>query len=294
MTGIVYLNGALLPKEKAGISVDDYGFLSGAGLFETMRAYNGRIFRLERHIERLFSSASLVGLAEKLHKDELVQACEDTLKANGLSEARVRLTVSMGEAGVFPGKVTSPTRLVTATPYTPPPQEEYKNGFRAYVTAFRQYSGATLAGIKSTGYLPNLLARHSAEEHGCDEAIFLNEKGQITEGSISNIFFIESDGRLVTPPLGAGPLPGVTRQAVFELASTKDVEAFESATRLEDVPGCKEAFLTNSVAEVMPLVSIADGERAFTIGSGRPGEVTSKLMVAYKDMVRKETGRLET
>ncbi len=289
MAEIVYLDGTLRPREKAYISVDDYGFLSGAGLFETMRAYNGRIFRLDKHIDRLLSSASLLGLAEKLEREELTKACNETLKANGLFEARIRLTVSMGEAGVFPGKVTSPTTLITVSRYTPPPREKYENGFLACVAAFRQYSGAALAGVKSTGYLPNLLARRYAEERGCDEAMFLNENGHITEGSISNVFFIDSTGKLVTPPLGSGALPGVTRQVIFELAGAMGIEAFESATKLGDLSGFYEAFLTNSVAEVMPLVTVAEEEKVYTIGSGRPGQITSRLMSAYKELVREET-----
>ena len=289
MAEIVYLNGALLPKEKARISVDDYGFLSGAGLFETMRAYNGRIFRLDKHIDRLLSSASLLGLAKKLSKAEIIEACNETLEANGLKEARIRLTVSMGEAGVFPGRIVSPTILITASRYTPPPENKYKNGFRACIAASRQYSGATLTGVKSTGYLPNLLARCQAQEHGCDEALFLNENGHITEGTTSNVFFIDAAGKLVTPPLGSGLLPGVTRRIIFELAVAPGLGVGEPAVKLEDVLGFREAFLTNSVAEVMPLVSVTEGEKEFTLGSGKPGQITRKLMTVYKELVQKET-----
>jgi branched-subunit amino acid aminotransferase/4-amino-4-deoxychorismate lyase len=289
MAEIVYLNGVLVPKEKACISVGDYGFLSGAGLFETMRAYNGRIFRLDKHIDRLLSSASLLGLARKLRKVELIAACNETLKANGLKEARIRLTVSMGEAGAFPGKIVSPTTLITASRYTPPPENKYKNGFRACIAAFRQYSGAALAGVKSTGYLPNLLARRQAQEHCCDEALFLNENGRITEGTTSNIFFIDAAGKLVTPPLGSGPLPGVTRRVILELAAAMGIDFSESVVKPEDISGFREAFLTNSVAEVMPLVSVSEGEKEFTIGSGKPGQITGKLNAAYKELVRKET-----
>jgi branched-chain amino acid aminotransferase len=289
MAEIVYLNSTLLPKDKACISVEDYGFLSGAGLFETMRAYNGSIFRLDKHIERLLSSASLLGLANKLNGEELTKACNDTLKANGFKEARIRLTVSMGEAGAFPGNPIDPTVLITATAYTPLPQEKYERGFLTHVATFRQYSGAALAGVKSTGYLPNLLARRYAEEHGCDEALFLNENDHITEGSISNLFFVSSNNSLVTPPMSSGVLLGVTRQVIFELATRLGIVASEVAVRLEELSGFNEAFLTNSVAEVMPLVAVADREKVITIGSGRPGRTTNRLMAAYKELVKEET-----
>jgi branched-subunit amino acid aminotransferase/4-amino-4-deoxychorismate lyase len=289
MPEVVYLNGLLLPKDKAFISVDDYGFLSGAGLFETMRSYNGRIFLLEEHLDRLLRSAPRLGLAGKLDKEELTRACRDTLKANNLQDARLRLTVSMGEAGLFPGIISRPTMLVTVSRYIPLPEEKYEQGFKAAAASFRRFSGATLAGIKSISYLPNLLARREAKAAGYDEAFFLNEGGCISEGSISNIFFVTSQDKLVTPPLVCGPLPGVTRAVVFELTAGMGLEILEDEVGLEDLSHFKEAFLTNSVAEVMPLVEVWDGEKTIIISTGKPGEITLKLMVAYKEMVRRQT-----
>ena len=292
MEEIVYLNGALTPRSEARISVFDHGFLYGYGLFETMRAYRGKIFLLERHLKRLLGSAETIGLASNLSEIDLGRACLDTLRANGLEDARLRLTVSRGEVDTFPGTGISstPTVLVTAKGYTPLSAGTYNRGFKAGVSSLRRCRQSLISRIKSANYLVSVLARMEAEAYGLDEALLLNEQGFIAEGSVSNIFFATSSS-LVTPPLESGILPGITREVVIELADTLGINVAERDVRLADLRQFDEAFLTNSVMEIMPLVAVRDDAgQTVTIGSGKPGEVTRRLMTAYKEMVGRETG----
>ena len=290
MEEIVYLNGSLVPGSQARVSVFDHGFLYGYGLFETMRAYDGAIFRLERHLRRLLDSAKVIGLSSKLVDIDMGKACVDTLKANGLKDARLRLTVSRGKVDSFPGSGVSatPTVLVTARSYTPLSGQTYARGFKVGISSFRRHSQSPLSRIKSTNYMVSVLARMESEAAGLDESLLLNESGLITEGSISNVFFATS-GSLVTPPLESGILPGITREAVLELARAAGMNVTEGEIRLEDMGQFDETFLTNSVMEIMPLVDVRDEEKVIAIGPGKPGGVTRRLMAAYGEMVERET-----
>ena len=290
MEEIVHLNGSLMPRAQARVSVFDQGFLYGYGLFETMRAYRGTIFLLDRHLRRLLSSAELIGMGSQLAEIDFSKACVDTLKANGLKDARLRLTVSRGEVDSFPGSGGgTPTVLVTAKGYSPIPAEIYSKGFRVYLSSFCRCSQSPLSRLKSANYLLNVLARTEAEAAGLDEALLLNEQGFITEGSISNVFFVTGSA-LVTPPLESGILPGITREVVMELASALGINVAEGEVRLKDLGQFDEAFLTNSVMEIMPLVGVRDNTgKVITIGSGKPGKLTRRLMAAYKEMVDRET-----
>ena len=291
MEEIVYLNGSLIPRSQARVSVFDHGFLYGYGLFETMRAYHGTIFLLERHLKRLLNSAAVIGLSSELAEIDLGKACTDTLMANGLQDARLRLTVSRGEVDSFSGSGTSvaPTVLVTARSYQALPAQIYNRGFRVGASSFRRYSQSPLSRLKSANYLLSVLAKKEAEAAGLDESLLLNERGLITEGSISNVFFVAHSG-LVTPPVESGILPGITREVVMELADALGINVTEGEVRLEDLGQFDEAFLTNSVMEIMPLVEVRDNAgEVITIGSGRPGKITRRLMAAYREMVERET-----
>lgn len=291
MEEIVYLNGSLIPRSQARVSVFDYGFLYGYGLFETMRAYHGTIFLLERHLKRLLDSAAVISLGSKLADIDLGRACVETLRANALQDARLRLTVSKGEVDSFPGSSTSgtPTVLVTATGYSALSPQIYNKGFKAGVSSLRRYSQSPLSRLKSANYLLSLLAKMEAEAAGLNESLLLNEHGFITEGSLSNVFFVSHTG-LVTPPLESGILPGITRQVVMELAHPLRINVTEGEVRLEDLGQFDEAFLTNSVVEIMPLVEVRDNTgEIITIGSGRPGKLTQQLTTAYREMVERET-----
>jgi len=293
MEEIVYLNGSLIPRSQARVSVFDHGFLYGYGLFETMRAYHGTIFLLERHLRRLLGSAEVIGLGSELADIDLVNACVDTLKANGLEDARLRLTVSRGEVESFPGSnvTNTPTVLVTARSYSAIPMEVYNRGYRVYLSSLRRCSQSPLSRLKSANYLLNLMARMESEAAGLDESLLLNECGSITEGSISNVFFVTSQSALVTPHLESGILPGITREVVMELAGMLGIDVTEDDIKLEDLERFDEAFLTNSVMEIMPLVEVRDSAgKIMTIGSGRPGKLTRRLMAAYREMVERGTG----
>jgi branched-chain amino acid aminotransferase len=285
MSEIVYLNGSLIARGDARIAVLDYGFLYGYGLFETMRAYGGKVFRLERHLERLGHSAMTLGIT--VDKSVLKGAVMDAIKANGLSEARIRLTVSIGEGATVPDPATcgEPTVLVVAGEYRPLPEETYEKGFRAIVSPVRRNSQSPVSTMKSLNFLENMLARQEARTAGVDEVICLNEKGLLAEASMSNVFLVKG-GALKTPAIASGILPGVTREAVLELAGRVKIPVSEDDITLHELIQADEAFLTNSVMEVMPLTEV-DGK---PIAIGAPGPVTRRLMAGYNEMVRREVG----
>ena len=283
MKEFVYLNGALVPREKATVSPFDRGFLYGYGLFETMRCYGGCVFRLDRHLARLRHSAEKLALAAALDPAELEQAIHKTLEANKLSDARIRLTVSAGEGerGLVPPKEGTPTIIVVAERLTLPPQV-YRKGVHAAIVRVRRNSPSPLSAIKSINYLDNLLAHSEALALGADEAILLNERGFVAECSTSNIFLVVA-GKLLTPSEQSGILPGITREAVLELAHVMGIEAGEGEIPVADLLRADEAFLSASVREIVPIVSV-DGK---PIGSGKPGSVTKRLMAAYRELVER-------
>ncbi len=280
MSEIVYLNGSLMPRSQARISALDYGFLYGFGLFETMRAYGGQVFLLDRHLSRLARSAEILGLP--IGVSDLEEAVMATIQANQLSETRIRISISIGEGGMAPDPSTcqKPTVLVLAGHYQPYPEQVYQKGFRAVVSSIRRNSQSPLSRLKSANYLENILAKEEARKAGVDEALCLNEKGLLAEASMSNVFLV-TNGTLRTPGQESGILPGITREVVLELASQLGINTLEHDIRLDELFHAQEAFLTNSLIEVMPLAEI-DGK---PVGSGRPGPLTKRLMVAYKKLV---------
>jgi branched-chain amino acid aminotransferase len=287
MEEIIYLNGRLVSRFEAKLSPFDHGFLYGYGLFETMRAYSGHIFRLDSHVTRLRCSAESIGLTHSIlttdeGKQSLKAACVATLEANKLRDARIRLTVSAGEGGMTldPGTCPKPTVLITAQNLAPLPPEKYETGFRAALSFLRRNSQSPLSRLKSTSYMENVLARMTARAAGYDEAIFLNEQGYLAEGSTTSVFLV-SNGELITPCFESGVLPGITRDAVLEIARTSNIKAAERWVELNELIEAEEAFLTNSILELMPLVSV-EGR---IIGSGKPGKLTRDLLFAYRKLV---------
>lgn len=280
MSEIVYLNGSLMPRSKARISPLDYGFLYGFGLFETMRAYGGKVFRMDSHLSRLSHAADILGVPIKTAK--LKQAVIDILHVNKLVDARIRITISSGEGKMVPDPSTckKPTVLIMAQHYHPYPKEIYQKGFRAIISSIRRNSQSPLSRLKSTSHLESMLARQEARAAGADEALFLNEKGILAEASMSNIFIV-THGTLRTPGEESGILPGITRGTILELASKLGIDAAEQDIKPDEFSQAEEAFLTNSLMEIMPLTE-AEGK---PVASGRPEAITKRLMAAYKKLV---------
>jgi branched-chain amino acid aminotransferase len=281
---LIYLNGELIPRSKAKLSPFDHGFLYGYGLFETMRAYGSSIFRLERHLARLHSSAEAIGIAPKLASFDLEKACCEVLGANNLTEARLRLTVSAGEGDIIPNPDTCSgiTVFIVARRLMPPPHESYKRGYMAVLSSLRRNSQSPLSRLKSTCYLESVLARQEAKAAAADEALLLNERGFVVEGSTTNIFLANGE-MLATPSIESGALPGVTREAVLELAQSMGIMPVVRQIELGELVKAEEAFLTNSILEIMPLTHLDDKP----IGSGKPGTLTQRLMSAYQEIVAK-------
>jgi branched-chain amino acid aminotransferase len=280
---LVYLNGSLVPFNQAVISPLDYGYLYGMALFETMRSYKGRVFRLDQHLQRLALSAEELGI--KVDIKELHDAVKSTIQANKLDDARVRLTVSAGEGEMTPDTSTciKPTVLVIARQYHPYPDGVYERGFRGILSSFRRNSQSLLSRIKSANYLESLFARQEARKAGADEVVCLNERGLVAEASMSNIFLV-CGGVLKAPGLDSGILPGITRGTVLELAAQQGIPTSEGDIMLAELFNAEEAFLTGSLIEVMPL-TVIDNK---TIGTGKPGDITGKLMTAYRKLVATE------
>jgi branched-chain amino acid aminotransferase len=294
MEEMVYLNGSLVPRAKASISVFDHGFLYGYGLFQTMRAYNGKLFLLDRHVKRLYDAARIIGLGQKLSGLDLEKACRDTLKANNLKDARVRLTVTNGDGAALPWADSGgkPTVVVTTQPYTPFSKEKYREGFKVGIASVKRSRQSVVSSMKSINYLLNVMARMEVAERGLDEALLLNDDGYIAEGGGSNVFFVRSS-RLVTPAPNSGIIPGVTREVVMELAEGLGIGLTEGTVGLAIIKQCDEAFMTNALIEVMPLTAVSDESgHTVTIGEGKPGKITRRLMEAYREMVEKESTNL--
>ena len=284
MKEIFYLNGKLLPGEKAKISLLDYGFLFGFGLYETVRAYNGKVFRLDNHLARLRYSGNRLGIV--IHTALIREAVNDVIKANGFKQTRLRICVSIGEGTISPNldSCKQPTIAIIASEYKPPSREKYQNGYKVALSSIRRSSLSPVTYLKSTNTMENMLARRDAKDVGADEAFFLNEKGYLTEAAGSNLFLMKN-GVLKTPRYESGILPGVTRVVVFELAAKLGIKVREVNLKLADLLQADEVFITNSLIEIVPVTSF-DGK---PIADGKPGTLTGKLMKVYKALVKKET-----
>lgn len=282
MEEIIYLNGTFVPRSQAKLSPFDYGFLHGYGLFETMRAYSGHIFALDQHLDRLYRSAELLHLNLKADRCCLREALRGTLQANGLKDARLRLTVSGGEGTATPNisSCETPIVVIFAVSYAPRPQKE---GLSAIISSFRRNSRSPLSGVKSLSTVENLLAQNEARAAGANLAIMLNEQNHLSEGNNGNLFLV-SKGTLLTPDKASGILPGVTRRVVIEIASSMGIEVIERTIDLDELLQAEESFLTNSVIEIAPLTQVA----GITIGSGKTGKITKKLIQSYAKLVHKE------
>lgn len=281
---IVYYNGVFAPENSVFISPFNRGLLYGDGLFETLRAYRGRIFRLEQHLKRLAEGARVLRIESCLAAGDIERAVYDLLNRNQLSDASIRITLFRGDGdGPEPQNDLKPLILIAARPFDKYYEGDYAQGFRVHIASMRRNIYSPLSRIKSINYLENILGRLEARDNNAQEALFLNSSGWVAEGATANIFMIK-DKRIITPPTDAGILPGITRAAVLEIAGSNGRETAEEAFSPEELLRADEAFLTNSLMEIMPMVMV----HGRPVGIGIPGPLTGEYHQSYREMVQRE------
>ena len=276
----IYLDGQLVDREKAVVSVFDHGLLYGDGVFEGIRSYGSVVFKLEEHLDRLFESAHTLMLEAPMTKKELAKAVIDTLKANKLTDSYIRVVITrgVGDLGLDPRKCKKATLFIIADAIKLYPKETYEKGLRiATVPTVRNHPEALNPQIKSLNYLNNILAKIEATNAGVDEALLLNTQGYVTECTAENIFFVK-DGCLKTPPPYVGILKGITRDAVMGLADAAGLCVCEDVFTRHELYSADEVFLTGTACEVMPVVRIDNRP----IADGKPGKHTIALMKAFR------------
>lgn len=284
MSLIIYLNGEFVPEEKAVVSVFDHGFLYGDGVFEGIRAYNGVIFRLKEHVERLFASAKTIGLNIPMTQQEMSDAIVETVRRNNLRDAYIRPVVSRGcgDLGLDPAKCGRPTVVIIASTISIYPPELYEKGMEVAITSTRKNRPDVLSPrVKSLNYLSNIMAKIELSRAGIPEGIMLNTEGYVAEATADNVFIVKN-GKLITPPSYLGLLEGVTRNAVLELAVKLGIPTAEQVFTPHDLYNADECFLTGTAAEVVPVVKV-DGR---VIGTGTPGPITKKLNAAFREATK--------
>ena len=286
----IYLDGKYVPSEEAKVSVFDHGLLYGDGVFEGIRVYNGRIFRLDQHLDRLFNSAKAIMLPIPLRSEQLVEACCETCRQNKLKDGYIRLVVTrgVGYLGLNPFRCKNPTVFIIADKIELYPEEVYRKGLKLITASTQRTNPAAMSpSVKSLNYLNNIMAKIEAVNAGTFEAIMLNAQGHVAECTGDNIF-IARGGKLETPPVSAGALIGITRQVVIELAAKRKIAVSEPNLTRYDLSTADEVFLTGTAAEIVPVSSI-DGR---IIGSGRPGRLTLKLTEDFRKLTRSEGTRI--
>jgi len=279
----ISINGQLVDKANATISVFDHGLLYGDGVFEGMRCYSGRVFRMAEHLKRLYQSALAINLTIPIDAEQLAADVDRTLAANNMRDGYIRLLVTRGSGtlGLDPNRCSNPQVIIIADHISLYPDEFYRNGMEIVTAAtIRNHPAALSPRIKSLNYLNNILAKMEGLRAGCVEALMLNHKGEVAECTGDNIFIVR-DGVLQTPPIDAGILEGITRNAVLELAASESIPTEERTLLRHDIFIADECFLTGSAAEVIPVTKLD----ARVIGNGKPGPITLRLSEAFKKMV---------
>lgn len=287
----VYLNGELVPEPEAKISVFDHGFLYGDGVFEGIRAYQCLVFRLAQHLNRLYESAHTLLLKIPMSPKEMERAVVKTLEANQQKDAYIRLVISRGpgDLGLDPNKCKEPTVVIITNSITLYPEKLYKQGLEIItVPTTRNIPEALNPQLKTLNYLNNILAKIEASNSGFMEALMLNPHGYVAECTGDNIFIVKGK-QILTPPVYAGVLPGITRGAIIDLSSSLPYECGERILTRHDVYNADEVFLTGTAAEVIPVVKV-DGR---VIGSGEPGPATTKLMKKFHELTRRDGVKYE-
>lgn len=280
----IYLNGKLVERQDAQISVFDHGLLYGDGVFEGIRSYNKLIFRLNEHLDRLYESAKTIMLKIPLSKKEMEKAVVTTLKANKLKDAYIRLVVTrgVGDLGLDPRKCPKATIFIITDKIALYPKKLYDKGLDLItVPTTRNLPEALNPQIKSLNYLNNILAKIEAVNSGYEEAIMLNAQGYVAECTGDNIFIVK-DKLLITPPVYSGALKGITRDAVIDCAAKLKIKFAEQVLTRHNLFNADECFLTGTAAEIIPVVKI--DER--TIGEGKPGAITKKLLAEFRKLTK--------
>ena len=280
----VFINGKLYDKPEAKISVYDHGLLYGDGVFEGIRVYSGKVFRLKEHVDRLWDSARHIGLEIPMSREQMVESVLDTVKANNKIDGYIRLIVTRGAGtlGLDPRKTSDPQTIIIVDDITMYPPELYENGLEIVTAAtIRNHPNATNPRIKSLNYLNNILAKMEGIRAGCQEALMLNHKGEVSECTGDNVFIVKR-GVLLTPPIDAGILEGITRNAVMELAKQASIPVKEQSLTRHDVYAADECFLTGTAAEVIAVVK-CDGR---PIGNGKVGPITRQLRERFMQLAR--------
>ncbi|MFZ4080623.1 MAG: branched-chain-amino-acid transaminase [Pirellula sp.] len=279
----IYINGKFYSKEDAKISVYDHGLLYGDGVFEGMRTYSGKVFRLVEHIDRLYESARAILLTIPMSKQDLIDAVKKTVELSGLSDSYIRLVVTRGAGslGLDPNRTSDPQIIIIVDLIALYDRKYYDEGLKIITAStIRNHPAALSPRIKSLNYLNNIMAKIEGLQAGCMEAIMLNHKGEVAECTGDNIFIVKH-GHLLTPPTDAGILEGITRNAILELANELKIPAREATLTRHDLLVADECFLTGSAAEVIPVVSIDSRP----IGLGNVGQTTRLLMSEFKKLV---------
>jgi len=280
----VYLNGQLVPKEQAVVSVFDHGLLYGDGVFEGLRVYSGKVFAMQEHVVRLYESALAIRLTIPMSQEQMAEAVNATVAANGIVDGYVRLVVTRGAGylGLDPRKTSNPQVIIIADQIELYPEAVYQTGMKLVTAStLRNHPGALSPRIKSLNYLNNILARMEGTDAGCPETLMLNHKGEVAECTGDNIFIVKN-GVLKTPSAEAGILEGITRNTVIRLAKEAGIPVLEAPFTRHDIYVADECFLTGSAAEIVPVVSLDSRP----IGSGTPGPVTNRLRTRFQEYVR--------
>ncbi len=278
----IWINNKIFSAKNAKISVFDRGFLYGDGIFETMRCYGGKIFKLSEHLARLFHSAKTVNIKVPYSGIKLAKAVNKTLEFNKSKDAYARITVTRGESAfsLAGGAEIGSNVVITVKEFTGYPGRFYSSGITAKISQIRQNEKSDLSKIKSANFLNHILARIDAQNEGFDEAILMNIAGDVAEAVTSNIFLIKKEA-LITPSLDSGILPGITRSAVIRIALNLGMKVRERRVSRKELLSADEIFLTNSLAEILPVVKIG----SVKVGAGCPGRITKLLHKAYRQMV---------
>lgn len=278
----IYIDGQFYDKENAKISVFDHGLLYGDGVFEGIRFYNGRVFRFEEHIARLFDSAKAICLDIRMDASQISEAVLETIRQNDLQDGYVRLvaTRGCGDLGLNPALCPKATVFIIASKIKLYPPDNYENGLHVVTCATRRIPhGALSPMVKSLNYLNNILAKIEAQQAGAGEGLMLNEQGYVAECTGDNIFTVKN-GRVFTPPISSGALAGVTRSVVFEIAAELGIQVAEPEMTRYDIFTSDECFLTGTAAEVIPVVRLDNR----IIGTGSPGPVTKRLIARFHEL----------